>query len=265
MSETDGSPENAGRRTAGQRDGPGEAASGEAQPRAAQQRGRSRRLWLRLFGLATSGLLRALGATWRIETIGHDPQRPGPGGPARLAALFHESMVPCAWLYRDRRYSVAVSRSRDGDLIRASLIALGYAEPARGSSSRGGSTVLRGLVRMLGAGTTVAVLVDGPRGPARVAKTGVIHLARLSGRPIQPVAFSARPALRLSSWDQSLLPLPFARVVVAYAEPMEVPSEPDLDDTQAQHLARRLEEQLVALHHAADGRLLGRRVAEPRG
>ena len=82
MSETDGSPENGGRRTAGQRDGPGEEASGAAQPRAARERGRSSGLWLWLFGLATSGLLRALGATWRIETIGHDPQRPEPGGPS---------------------------------------------------------------------------------------------------------------------------------------------------------------------------------------
>jgi lysophospholipid acyltransferase (LPLAT)-like uncharacterized protein len=253
MNETHGSPENGGQASEA-------AGSGSTQPSAARTGGILARIGLWLFGLATSGLLRALGATWRVETLGHDPQLPRPGGPARLAALFHESMVPCAWLYRDRRYSVAVSRSRDGDLIRASLVALGYAEPARGSSSRGGPAALRQLVRMLAEGTTAAVLVDGPRGPARVAKTGVIHLARLSGRPIQPVAFSARPALRLSSWDQSLVPLPFARVVVAYGEPIAVGGEPELDDAAEQSLARRLEQALVALHHDADGRLLGRRV-----
>ena len=236
------------------------AASGPPppQPRDARSNRLGRRLALWLFGLVTGGLLRMLGATWRVETIGHDPQLPRPGGPARIAALFHEAMVPCAWLYRDRAYSVAVSRSRDGDLIRSTLLALGYGEPARGSSSRGGSAVLRQMMRRVDAGTTIAVLVDGPRGPARVAKTGIVSLARRSNRPIQPVAFSARPAIRLQSWDQSLVPLPFARVVVAYGEPIVVPAEVEPDELDEQTCARRLEERLTDLHHEADGILLAR-------
>ena len=216
------------------------------------------RLWL--FGLITSVLLRALGATWRVAVLCDDPRTAGPSDPPRLAALFHESMVACAWLYRDRRYNVAVSRSRDGDLIRSALLALGYAEPARGSSSRGGSAVLRQIVRHLKSGTTAAVLVDGPRGPARVAKTGIVAIARHTGIPIQPIAFSARPAHRLSSWDKSLLPLPFARVIVAYGEPIVVGHDAG-DDASEQSLARNVEQALSDLHHRADALLLG---SDPR-
>ena len=214
------------------------------------------RLVLRLFGLLSSVLLRLLGASWRVEIIGDDPRTASAPNaaesevPAHLAALFHESMLPCAWFFRDRRYSVAVSRSRDGDLIRATLIALGYSEPARGSSSRGGSAALLGLVRQQQDGTTVAVLVDGPRGPARVAKTGIVSLARLADTPIQPVAFSARPAVRLGSWDQSLFPLPFARVVCAFGKP--IAAEADADEGREQTAARYLDEELVALHQDAD-------------
>jgi lysophospholipid acyltransferase (LPLAT)-like uncharacterized protein len=218
------------------------------------------RLRLRLFGLLSGALLRLLGATWRVEVVGNDPrQHSGPNGfrsdaHTHLAAFFHESMLPSAWFFRDRRYSVAVSRSRDGDLIRSTLVAMGYAEPARGSSSRGGLAALRGLTRHFAAGTTVAVLVDGPRGPARVAKTGIIALARLADAPIQPVAFSARPAVRLGSWDQSLIPLPFARVVCAFGKPIAPESHPD--DEREQAAARQLDERLVALHHEADRVLL---------
>ena len=229
----------------------------ERRGRSRRERGTWRRFGLWLFGLTTGALLRLLGATWRIEVRGQDPRTPSPSDPPRLAALFHESMVPCAWLYRDRRYSVAVSRSRDGDLIRSALLALGYAEPARGSSSRGGSAALRQMVRLLGQGTTAAVLVDGPRGPARVAKTGIVAIARHTGVPIQPVAFSARPAHRLSSWDSSLLPLPFARIVVVYGEPMTIPEDVTEDDEE-QSCARRLEQMLVELHHEADAVLLER-------
>ena len=218
----------------------------------------SRRLWL--FGIVSAWLLRGLGATWRVEILGEDP-RPaeGPGQAksdqnAHLAALFHESLLPCTWFFRDRLYSVAVSRSRDGDLIRASLLALGYGEPARGSSSRGGPAALRGLVRMLDHDTTVSVLVDGPRGPARAAKVGIVALARITGTPIQPVAFSAHPAIRLKSWDRSLIPLPFARVVCAFGTPIAPPEGEDEAEEEATVL--RLEEELSRLHDQADARLL---------
>ena len=221
------------------------------------------RLGLWLFGWVSAWLLRALGATWRVEIAGVDPRRDTRPEAPHLAALFHESMLPCAWLFRDRGYSVAVSRSRDGDLIRATLLALGYAEPARGSSSRGGSAALRGLLRHHGEGTTVAVLVDGPRGPARVAKTGIVALGRMADTPIQPVAFSARPALRLGSWDQSLLPLPFARVVCAFGAPIDATGADD--EAHEQSVARRLDETLAALHHEADARLLPGPMTRPPG
>ena len=209
---------------------------------------------LAVLGRLAATLLRLLGRTWRVEVVGCDPRASEPDS-AQLAALFHESMLPCAWLYRDRGYRVAVSRSRDGDRIRSVLIGLGYGEPPRGSSSRGGSAALLGLIRHLEAGITVAVLVDGPRGPARQAKSGIVSLARLTGRPIQPVAFAARPALRLGSWDRSLLPLPFARIVVAYGEPIGVQSEAAHTEREEEAIARALDARLVALHEEAEARL----------
>jgi lysophospholipid acyltransferase (LPLAT)-like uncharacterized protein len=214
------------------------------------------RVGLALFGWVTAWALRSLGATWRVEWLGTDPRlEPSEGSSGvHLAALFHESMVPGAWLFRDRGYGVAVSRSRDGDLIRATLLGLGYAEPARGSSSRGGSTVVRKILRQMDQGISVAVLVDGPRGPARAAKTGIISIARLSGKTIQPIAISARPALRLRSWDETLIPLPFARVVCAFGEPLRVPEIPDESEKQA--AARELDRRLNGLLLEADRPLL---------
>ncbi|MFP6654743.1 MAG: DUF374 domain-containing protein [Myxococcota bacterium] len=223
--------------------------------------GRLASLRLRIFGILTGALIRILGATWRVQILGVDPyQHPDQDDPAttpvgHLGALFHESLVPCAWFFRDRRYSVAVSRSRDGNLIRSSLLSLGYREPARGSSSRGGAAALLGLVRQHADGATVSVLVDGPRGPARMAKTGVVSLGRLINTAIQPVAFSATPALRLSSWDRSLIPFPFARVVCVFGQPISVAPKGDEEDDQL--AAHRLDERLIALHDEADRALLG--------
>lgn len=217
----------------------------------------ARSLRLKLFGMLSAALVRLLGVTWRYRVLGRDPRTSDAADAPRavhLAALFHESLLPSAHFFRDQGYGVAVSRSRDGDLIDAALQSLGYGPAARGSSSRGGSAALRSLIRQLQAGTTVAVLVDGPRGPARVSKTGIIALARRSGLAIQPVAFSARPAIRLDSWDGSLIPLPFARVVCAFGQPFAVPVADD--ETDEQSAARELDRRLTALHHETDHELL---------
>jgi lysophospholipid acyltransferase (LPLAT)-like uncharacterized protein len=157
-----------------------------------------------------------------------------------------------AHYYRDRDFSVAVSRSRDGDLIAAVLTALGY-HPRRGSSTRGGTAVLRQLYRLVKDGVTVSVQTDGPQGPARVSKIGVVTLARLSQRPITPVAFSASPCLRFRSWDRPLLPLPFARVACLYGEPMAVAEH--TDEEAEQRVRERLDAELNRLTDDLDGRL----------
>ncbi len=73
-------------------------------------------------------------------------------------------------------------------------------------------------------------------------KEGVVALSRLSGLPITPVAFTARPCWRFGSWDGTLLPLPFARVVCRFGQPLDVPgdAEPEDEEIYRQSLEREL-------------------------
>jgi lysophospholipid acyltransferase (LPLAT)-like uncharacterized protein len=178
------------------------------------------RIVLAVMGRLAAWLLRAVGSTWRIEFEGAKP--PGPGDAPVLGAFWHQNILTAAFVFRDRQYCAPVSRSRDGDLIAAALGQLGYAASPRGSSSRGGAAVLRAMVRMVKSGTTVSISTDGPRGPARKSKPGIVALARLSQAPIVPVGFSATPCLRLRSWDRMCLPLPFARVRCVVAPRIQV-------------------------------------------
>ncbi|MCP4908080.1 MAG: lysophospholipid acyltransferase family protein [bacterium] len=168
-------------------------------------------------------VIRCLGSTWRIRTEGENPLLSSDA--AQLGALWHRDLLLAAFVFRDQEFLVPVSRSRDGGLASAIAVKLGYAEPARGSSSEGGAGAFRTLLRELQAGKTTAIITDGPRGPGRKSKPGIITLARLSGVPITAVVFSARPALRFRSWDRMVLPLPFARVVCRFGEPFPVETE----------------------------------------
>ena len=200
---------------------------------------------LRLAAWLAAGVLRVLGATWRLEVRGHDPFAPGalePGefergasGPATreprgagrppVGVCWHEAALVHAFAQRGRGLAILVSRSRDGERVAALLDALGFGEAVRGSSSRGGTAAARAAADRAGRGDAVGVLVDGPRGPARAAKPGAARLARLAALPLVAFGCAARPAIRFGSWDRTLLPLPFARVVVVCGEPFEAPAD----------------------------------------
>lgn len=172
----------------------------------------------RVLGAAAALAIRALGASWRVEVAGAAPART----PYVLVA-WHRGLLVAAAVHRDRGLWVPLSLSRDGELAELALRRLGFARSPRGSSSQGGSALLREMIRRVRAGESGGVLPDGPRGPAFDAKPGVVALAAATGVQLVPVGVAARPALRLGSWDRALLPLPFARVRVVYGSSIHVP------------------------------------------
>jgi lysophospholipid acyltransferase (LPLAT)-like uncharacterized protein len=171
--------------------------------------------------LASFGLVTAFGglaSTWRFEVDGrghHDLAARGPF----VYALWHHALLPLLWWHRHRGITLLVSRHRDGELLAGPATRLGY-RLARGSSTRGGASGFRALLRDLGNGRVVAVTPDGPTGPARQVKPGVLRAAAVAGVPILPVTAVASRAWHLRTWDRLLVPGPFARVCVRYGTPL---------------------------------------------
>jgi len=168
-----------------------------------------------------------------------------------IGALWHGGLICAGYYFRDQGIVVAVSRSRDGDRVAAVLRSLGYGDTPRGSSSRGGSAALLGLIRRARTGCQIAMLCDGPRGPARCVKAGSVALASAAELPVYPVAIAARPCLTLRSWDHAILPWPFARVVFRFGEPLRLRAgaEPDAIEASRCELEaqlRRIEQELRA-------------------
>jgi lysophospholipid acyltransferase (LPLAT)-like uncharacterized protein len=165
------------------------------------------------------------------------------GGHIVFAGL-HEGMMMLPYHFRDRTNGVVmVSSSRDGDIIADTVERFGM-RAVRGSSRHGGMRALDAMIDAVRqGGVSAGVIVDGPRGPARIAKAGAVLLARATGLPIVPGTWWARPMLRVGSWDRTIVPLPFSRIVFAFAEPLFVP--PDADDASvdaaAAELTRRLD------------------------
>lgn len=148
---------------------------------------------MKLLSLAASLFIRTLHATLRVEHLrAENIERT----PQYLLAFWHGHLLLMLHSRFRRPIAVMSSRSRDGEVIARVFDWYGV-EVVRGSSSRGAAAALRALIHKARAGRNIVFTPDGPKGPARVAKDGVIFAAKVSGLPIVPIAFAAK---KKSSW-----------------------------------------------------------------
>lgn len=167
----------------------------------------------------------------------------------------HTPLIPVFWhgrllyplrlkqIYRLRRVTVLVSRSRDGEWI--SQIARRFSVlPTRGSSHRGGGQGLLEMVRRVQEGYIACVTPDGPRGPRYQVQPGVVTLAHKTGAAILPITYNAKWRKVMRSWDRFVLPMPFSRIVVIYGEPICVPADVTMEGRLAaqQEVEQRLQQ-----------------------
>lgn len=167
-------------------------------------------------------------------------------------------MSPFGWPHSDRTH-VLVSAHSDGRVISRTLAHFNT-RTITGSTRRGGAQALRQLHRVLRDGGAVGITPDGPRGPRMRVSLGIIQLARMTGVPIYPMIFSARPCHVFDSWDRFVLPLPFARGLYLYGAPIAVGRHAGKEEME--QARRTLEESLNALTRQADADL-GQSVIEP--
>jgi lysophospholipid acyltransferase (LPLAT)-like uncharacterized protein len=168
--------------------------------------------------------LRLLGRTWRIRVTHDDAVRAARATKSPIVfSLWHGQMLPLLYTHRDQGVTVLISEHSDGEIIARVASQFGF-ETVRGSTSRGAARALLGLARVLEGGGELAITPDGPRGPAKSMAPGVGIVARRAGAPVVAAAASASKAWRLKTWDQFMIPRPFARVHVAYSDAVHLTS-----------------------------------------
>lgn len=143
---------------------------------------------MKLIALIASLFIRTLHATLRVRHV--DAQKIE-GTPQYILAFWHAHLLLMLHSRYRKPITVLISRSKDGEYIARVFDWYGV-DSARGSSTRGGGAALRELIREARAGKNIVFTPDGPKGPARIAKDGVVVAAQMTGLPIVPVAFAAQ-------------------------------------------------------------------------
>lgn len=177
-------------------------------------------------------------ATWRIHVL--DLER------YHACKAYHGAVIFVAWhaqmvtLIRHARWyrsAVLVSPSRDGELAARTAERLGVAT-VRGDSQHHPARALLAIAHRLRQGQDVAIFADGPLGPARQVKPGVVALAQLTGCVLLPVGAAAKWKIVFGSWDRFILPLPFSRIVIAVGEPLTMTASAEWECVAAELAAR---------------------------
>ncbi|MDR2676599.1 MAG: DUF374 domain-containing protein [Endomicrobium sp.] len=144
--------------------------------------------------------------------------------------FWHGSELPMLLFNKKNSIVVMVSLSKDGEILSRVLKNFGYLT-VRGSSSRGARSALIKIIKYAKRGYSVAIAADGPKGPYHKLKSGVIYIAKKTGLPLIPISCSSKRGITLNkSWDKTLIPLPFSKIVQIYGNPIYVAAEDNIEN-----------------------------------
>jgi len=141
-----------------------------------------------MVGFLSAAFIRLLHATLRVRHVDSEKIE---RLPHYIIAFWHEHLAMMLHARYRRPIRVLTSRSRDGQLITGAFAHYDV-DVSRGSTTRGGTAALRDMIRSARAGSNVVFTPDGPKGPRRIAKDGVIWAAQATGLPIVPITFYAK-------------------------------------------------------------------------
>jgi lysophospholipid acyltransferase (LPLAT)-like uncharacterized protein len=192
-------------------------------------------------------LVRLLFKTCRLRAVaeadGSNPYE-STGERRYLYCIWHDQILMTVFGGRPKKMAGLVSGHQDGSYLAEAMKLVGIAA-IRGSSKRGGSRAMRELLQRVRE-FHVAITPDGPRGPRRKMKTGIVFLASHSGRAIIPTAYACRHGWRIrGNWTDMMIPWPFTVIHARGGLPFVVPSGIERDELE--RYVERLEAEMRRL------------------
>jgi len=192
-----------------------------------------------------AGVVKGLRLTFKVEIVKSeliDLDKPN------IYSLWHgEQFITIMLLSKLLKIPIGgiVSTSKDGDILAACMESLDY-RTIRGSSSKQGARALLQIIKMTNQGCATGFAVDGPRGPRKIIKPGIIYLAQKTGQQIVPVTYEiSKKYIFKKAWDKFEVPLPWQKIIFKLGDPISVPAKTSKE--QIEEMAKFLAQEMDKL------------------
>ena len=151
-----------------------------------------------------------------------------------LYAMWHAHQFCIHGLPNRANTNVLISRSKDGDVIADVVEKWGF-KTIRGSKGKKGAVeASMQMIEALKRGENCAMMVDGPKGPPRIVKDGVIKIAKMAGVPIVPVYWYSKnfTFAKFPSWDEMRSPVFATNLINLYGNPIYIAKDGDEEEAR---------------------------------
>ena len=178
-----------------------------------------------LYAYATAGLMYSLMmiiyATCKVAWEGEEHPAPFKN---HIYATWHENLLPYFMVYHWYRESYTWINHPLWFMKPVHIVLrwMGMKKLFLGSSGHGGRDAMMQVVEHLKSGYNTLINPDGPAGPYKELKPGVLNMSRLSGIPVVPIQFELSKYFRLGGWDKKKVPLPFSTIRVIYGKAVQI-------------------------------------------
>ena len=137
-----------------------------------------------------------------------------------IFSVWHGQLLSIVYDLRDEPINAVAGTHSDADYISSIASRWGW-NMIRGSSKERGNIAYKKMIKILNnKGSSVFITPDGPTGPRRVPKLGIIRAAQTTGAAIIPVSVHSTRRWGFTNWDTFYLEKPFGKIYIKYGNPI---------------------------------------------
>ena len=136
-----------------------------------------------------------------------------------IFSVWHSHLLSIVHDLRNMEINALAGTHSDADLISHIATRWGW-KMVRGSSKENGSKAYKSMLRLIKNSNSSLLFItpDGPSGPPKIPKKGIIRLAQNTNTGIIPVRVNYTRSWGFKNWDTFYLAKPFGAISIEYGQ-----------------------------------------------
>ena len=156
------------------------------------------------------------------------------GNKSIIFSVWHGHLLSIVYDLRNLKINALAGTHKDADLISQIAKRWGW-NMIRGSSKKNGAIAYKTMLRLLNQSTNTMLFItpDGPSGPPRIPKNGIIGLAQNCKVGIIPIRVQYTKSWGFKNWDTFYVAKPFGSISINYGKPIYFKKSQDIKMCQS--------------------------------